>query len=275
MALTRIKLGRREDLGADCANCFGLCCVALAFSRSSDFPVDKPAGEPCLNLDDSDACRIHDRLRADGYAGCTTFDCFGAGQKVSYHTFGGRSWRHDPRLRDSMFSAFSTVRRLHELLWYLDQAIDLAPSAELVTHFGRVKGLSDGDAPALASLDVDAEYDTARPLLLSASRTIRQGHGSPTLSDRLHPGADLSGARLEGADLRGAELRGALLIGADLSNADLRWCELLGADLRGADLSGARLSSAVYLAQGQLDSARGDRRTELPDGFLRPRHWAL
>ncbi|WP_442277551.1 hypothetical protein [Terrabacter sp. 2YAF2] len=28
-------------LEADCAQCFGLCCVALPFTRSADFPVDK------------------------------------------------------------------------------------------------------------------------------------------------------------------------------------------------------------------------------------------
>lgn len=37
-------------LEADCSQCFGLCCVALPFARSADFPVDKAAGEPCRNL---------------------------------------------------------------------------------------------------------------------------------------------------------------------------------------------------------------------------------
>jgi hypothetical protein len=64
---TRIELGRREDLGGDCANCFGLCCTALAFARSVDFPVDKAADDPCVNLDDENSCRIHPRLRASGY----------------------------------------------------------------------------------------------------------------------------------------------------------------------------------------------------------------
>ena len=38
------------ELTADCGRCFGLCCVALPFSRSADFAYDKPAGEPCVNL---------------------------------------------------------------------------------------------------------------------------------------------------------------------------------------------------------------------------------
>ena len=35
---------RTDELQADCAHCFGLCCVALPFARSADFAVDKPAG---------------------------------------------------------------------------------------------------------------------------------------------------------------------------------------------------------------------------------------
>ena len=38
------------DLRADCSSCFALCCTAFGFSRSADFPVDKPAGTPCDHL---------------------------------------------------------------------------------------------------------------------------------------------------------------------------------------------------------------------------------
>ena len=33
MSRTRLELGRREDLGGDCANCFGLCCVAVSYTH--------------------------------------------------------------------------------------------------------------------------------------------------------------------------------------------------------------------------------------------------
>jgi hypothetical protein len=299
---TRVTLGRREDLGADCANCFGLCCVALAFTRSVDFPVDKEAGDPCANLDPADGCTIHPRLRSEGFRGCTVFDCSGAGQKVSRHTFAGRSWRDDTATRDAMFAVFPVVRRLHELLRYLDEAITIAresrPATALSRSFDRVRALSDADPDTLLAVDVDAEYDAARPLLLGASRDARaedarardagtRDAGAPdgrtgTTGDdrrvgrlRVGPGADLLGADLRRADLRGASLRGALLIGADLTDADLRRCECIGADLRDANLSGADLRGAVYLTQMQVNAARGDARTRLDDGFQRPSHWAV
>ncbi|MCM6763636.1 pentapeptide repeat-containing protein [Rathayibacter sp. ZW T2_19] len=275
---TRVELGRREDLGADCANCFGLCCVALAFARSRDFPVDKPAGEPCANLDSEDACTIHRSLRPQGFVGCTVFDCFGAGQKVSTHTFGGVSWRGDAEVRERMFAVFPLVRRLHELLWYLDVAlaldgVDPATRDGVRLRFDAVHALTLASPEAILAADVDGEFAAARPLLIAASAAARAGVRSRP-DRRLVPGADLLGADLRAADLRGADLRGALLIAADLRGADLGGCDVLGVDLRDADVSGADLSSALYLTQAQVSSTRGDAATVLPPHFERPPHWS-
>jgi hypothetical protein len=267
---TRVSLGRREDLGADCANCFGLCCVALAFARSADFPVDKAAGDPCVNLD------------AEGFVGCTVFDCFGAGQKVSTQTFGGVSWREDATVRERMFAVFPLMRRLHELLWYLDVALALpGAGAELLdalrVRFDAVHALTLSEADHILAADVDGEYALSRPLLIAASAAARAGLGRPRAGRgrrTLGPGADLVGASLAGSDLRGGDLRGALLIAADLRRADLRRCDLLGADLRDAEAAGADLSEALYLTQAQVSSMRGDAATVLPPHFERPSHWA-
>ena len=277
---TRVELGRREDLGADCANCFGLCCVALAFTVSADFPLHKPAGEPCQHLDDHDACRVHAELRPRGFKGCTVFDCFGAGQKTSQHTFAGHSWREDEQTRTAMFAVFPIIRRLHELLWYLDQAVTLVEADRDAMpwrqRFERVRELSDLPAERLLDLDVDAEYAATRPLLVEASELARQKMPSRPVRHRkrsLGPQTNLMGARLARADLRGVCLRGSRLIAADLTGARLSYCDLLGVDLRDADLSGADLVDAIYLTQMQVNSARGDAATRLPLGFQRPAHW--
>ncbi len=115
------------DLRADCSRCAGLCCVAPAFARSSDFALDKPAGTPCPHLDATFRCGIHTRLRERGFPGCTVFDCLGAGQQVVQVTFGGRDWRREPELARPMFAAFGVMRALHELLFLLDEAAALRP----------------------------------------------------------------------------------------------------------------------------------------------------
>ena len=48
----------RESLTADCSQCFGLCCTALNLIASSDFPINKPAGSPCVNLQSDYGCKF-------------------------------------------------------------------------------------------------------------------------------------------------------------------------------------------------------------------------
>lgn len=116
---------RDSALRGDCANCFGLCCVALPFAKSADFAVNKSSGDPCRNLQEDFRCGIHTRLRPSGFQGCTVYDCFGAGQQVSQVTFGGVSWREAPETARQMYEVFPVVRQLHELLRYLTEALAL------------------------------------------------------------------------------------------------------------------------------------------------------
>lgn len=273
----------RERLGlhADCASCFGLCCVALAFTRSSDFPIDKDVGEPCRNLRPDHRCGIHPELRARGFAGCTVYDCFGAGQKISRVTFAGQDWREHPEVRTSMFALLPVLRHVHELLWYLTEAValtaghDPALTTDLRAALDRVERLSLGTPDDLLALHLDALRGSVNPLLLRASEGARARSAHQPRGRRAdHRGADLVGRRLAGTDLRGASLRGALLVGADLQGADLRCADLVGADLRGTDLRGADLTDALFLTQAQVAAARGDAATRLPAGLDRPEHWA-
>jgi hypothetical protein len=284
-----------EDLRADCARCTGLCCVAPAFARSSDFAFDKPAGTPCRHLQADALCGVHGDLRERGMAGCTVFDCFGAGQALSERV----DWRRGDRAE--AFAAFPPLRDLHELLRYLVEAHDLvlggsAPgscdesgSAPATDHSGPEAGtapdadqggllhrlaaaieeterLAALDPADLAGVDVDGHRSAVNPLLVEVSGLVR-GTGPD------HRGAALIGASLRHADLRAASLRGALLVGADLRGADLRGADLTGADLRGADLRGADLRGVLFLAPPQLTAARGDATTRLPEGHRPPAHW--
>ncbi|GAA2250878.1 MULTISPECIES: pentapeptide repeat-containing protein [Streptomyces] len=265
----------RPELRGDCERCFGLCCVALPFAASADFAVDKAAGTPCRNLREDHRCGIHARLRQQGFTGCTVYDCFGAGQQVSQITFGGRDWRTGPA-EDArrMFEVFPVVRQLHELLWYLTEALALPAArpvqAELRKALEKTRELTGGSPEELAALDVAAHRQEVNVLLLRTSELARAGFKGRKKDRR---GADLMGARLKGADLRGATLRGAYLIAADLTGADLRGADLIGADLRDADLTDADLTGAFFLTQPQLNAARGSAGTRLPGSVTRPGHW--
>jgi uncharacterized protein YjbI with pentapeptide repeats len=263
----------RLRLHADCARCAGLCCVAPAFFASADFAIDKPAGQACRHLQPDFRCGIHPRLRQRGFAGCTVYDCFGAGQQVSQITFAGQDWRQVPGIAQQMFEVFTIMRQLHELLWYLTEAMTLEPARRLRGELSRAlddtQRLTGASPEALMELDVAAHRDNVNALLLRTSELARAGR-RPGQDLR---GADLIGADLRDADLRAASLRGAGLTGADLRGADLRSADLTGADFRGADLGGADLTGSIFLIQSQLDAAKGDDGTQLPPALSRPAHW--
>jgi len=229
---------------------------------------------PCPHLQTDSRCGIHPTLRERGFRGCTVYDCFGAGQAVSRVVFGGVSWREAPETAQQMFAVFPVVRDLHELLWYVTEALtlelDAGLRAELDACLVRTERLAASDRDTLLQLDVAAVRPAINALLQRASEQARR---ATRPGQRSRAGSDLAGADLRGANLQGANLRGALVIAADLTGADLRLADLTGTDLRDADLRGADLSTSLFLLQSQLDSARGDASTRLPAALTRPAHW--
>ncbi|MEF2967849.1 pentapeptide repeat-containing protein [Paenibacillus sp. M1] len=274
----------RAGLQADCGNCFGLCCVALPFAASADFAADKPAGQPCPHLREDFRCGTHDSLRDRGYRGCTVYDCFGAGQKVSQITYRGIDWRQAPGTAAEMFAVFPVMWQLHELLWYLYEVLALPAADTLRDEIRRALDETErftGLGPdELIALDAAGHRAKVSDLLRQASELVREDarrrYGSPQKPPKrkVGRGADLIGAKLKGADLRYANLRGAYLIAADLRDADLRFADLIGADFRDADIRGADLTGSLFLTQTQLNAARGDAATKLPPSLVRPPHWA-
>ncbi|MCF2151161.1 pentapeptide repeat-containing protein [Desmonostoc muscorum LEGE 12446] len=85
--------------------------------------------------------------------------------------------------------------------------------------------------------------------------------------------AVLRAANLQGAYLTQANLQGAYLIEANLQGVYLNKANLQGADLSKANLQGAFLWGAENLEQQQIESAKGDRTTILPENLQPPKHW--
>ncbi|PEY39511.1 oxetanocin A resistance protein [Bacillus cereus] len=272
-----------QSLRADCENCFGLCCVALPFAASADFAVNKDAGQPCSNLQSDFRCSIHQNLRQKGFKGCTVFECFGAGQRVSQVTFKGVDWRKDSKHAQTMYAVFPIMHQLHEMLWYLNEALALqatrAIHKEIRDAIKETERLSQLSPDLLIDVNVPSHRAYVNDLLLKTSELVwtesRHKYKSAKKNKRMnHRGANLMGAKLKRADFKGANLRGAYLIAADLRGADLRMADLIGADLRDADLRGADLTESIFLTQVQVNAAKGDTNTKLPSLLSRPAHWS-
>src|SRR5664279_3293432 len=173
-----------------------------------------------------------------------------------------------------MFAVFAAMRNLHELLWYLTQALTMTSAAAVGRQIRKaiddIRLLTDAGPDELLQTDISVLRRGVDELLQRVSGLARAEFG-PNKNRRR---ADLVGAKLGGADLRGADLRGSYLIGADLRRADLRSADLLGADLRATDLRGADLRDSLFLTQFQINAAIGDAGTRLPGPLTRPAHWS-
>jgi pentapeptide repeat protein len=260
------------SLAADCSRCVGLCCVAPAFAASADFAFTKPAGIACRHLAADASCTIHDRLIPSGFPGCVAYDCFGAGQRVVALYGGG------PRSAP-MLSAYETVRQLHELLWYVADALSRPQAAPvhgaLADARRAIEAAIAGGPSSIEATDPAAHRATVAPLLRRASALTRAAvppaadHPGPDdrrphraspahqRADRYATGRDLPGRDRSGPkpagpepaspDLAGPDLAGRDLAGRDLAGRDLAGRDLAGRDLAGRDLSRADLSTASLI----------------------------
>lgn len=265
-----------NNLRADCENCFGLCCVALPYAKSADFAFDKDGGTPCRNLQSDYLCGIHKDLRNKGFRGCSAYECFGAGQKVSQNTYNGKDWRTNKEVAQEMFDVYPIIQQLHEMLWYLNEALKLEATKlihkELQYIIEETENLTNKSPEYILSIDVAQHRAKVNTLLIRTSELVRPQ--VPKKKNNTRRGLDYLGAKLKGADLKGANLRGALLIAADLRNADLRWSDVIGADFRDADISGANFTGSIFLTQAQVNAAKGNKHTKLPGSLVRPAHWS-
>ena len=273
---------KKIQLHAECKSCFGLCCVALYFSTLDGFPTDKKAGVPCPNLQNNDKCRVHSELSELGYKGCLAFDCFGSGQKVSQLTYQGVDWRVDPKTANDMFDVFLVMRQLHELLWYLNDALSLPSTLslhpELCLLIEETEELTQGRPEEILKIDLTQQRNKVNEMLLKVSQLVRnetrKGVPSPFITNTKNgKRMNLMARDLRKKDLRGADLRGACLIAADLRGNDLCGTDVIGADFRDTDIRATDLVNCLYLTQAQLNAAKGNNETTMPISLDRPKHW--
>lgn len=271
-----------KNIKIDCEKCFGFCCTALYFSKCDGFPEDKEAGKPCVNLQKDFKCAVHRELRKKGLKGCTTYDCFGAGQKVAQFTYKGESWINAKELSNEMFNVFLVMRQLHEMLWYLAQALALAESSAIKEKIKMLieKTISLTEMPPqfILKIDVESHRDSVNELLKQASKERQKSllhikKSNDKNKKSLSVGCNFIGANLTNTNLIGGNFAGALLIVANLKNADLTGANFIGADLRDADIRGANLEHSMFLTQYQINSAKGDSNTILPKELVMPSYW--
>lgn len=273
-----------RDLKIDCKNCFGLCCVSLYFSKSEGFPTDKEAKEPCINLEPDFRCKVHSKLLDKGLKGCISYDCFGAGQKVSRDIYKEKDWLQNPELANEIFEVFCIINKLHEMLWYLKSIFSAEElngnpiKNELERLIKETENLTNLNPLSILNIDIVSQRYTVNSILKKARDVLIEGNAkvkNPPLGAKKEIAGrlDLIGRDLKKTSLNELDLAGALLMAADVRGNNLKHTNLIGADLRDADIRGANLSQSLFITQGQVNTAIGDSTTILPPWIDRPANW--
>lgn len=266
-----------NSLKSDCKNCFGYCCTALYFSKTDGFPVDKPPGTPCPNLDTNFLCKVHKNLKANGFKGCLSYECYGAGQKVAMVTYKGMDWRLSPNDSKEMFQAFVVIHQLHQMALHLISGLNINidnVDEYTIALLNETIDLTYLDAASILKLDLLLHGKKVYEHLIKTSEVFRKKHRGekPPLKYKKTLGGslDLIGKDLRKVDLSYENLRYSYLIAANLSNCNLKGTDFTFADLRDTNIRGADLSESLFLTQMQINSAIGDSKTKLPKFIERP-----
>jgi len=174
-----------RDLNADCAACCGLCCVSAPFDADQGFGYDKPAHEPCRHLAAGFRCGIYADRAGQGFAGCNTYDCLGAGQRVT-HAFAPDTWQSAPERAAGMHDAFLRMRGLHELLSLLATARRLVRDVEWDARLAAQQQRVDAQGEAITA---GAERGAERQLREQTLELLRELATAPGIAGR-RPQAD-------------------------------------------------------------------------------------
>lgn len=92
-------------------------------------------------------------------------------------------------------------------------------------------------------------------------------------NDNLKHTSNFYGKNFSGKDMSGYDFNMRYLIASNFDGCCFSGATFLGTDTRDADFSNADLSEAVFLSQGQINAARGNRRTKIPKHLDYPVTW--
>ena len=255
----------------DCAKCSGLCCVALYYAKTDGFPEDKSAGEPCKNLMADFRCSIHPQLSQFGMKGCLAYDCFGAGQKVTQLYDPNNNWKTNPKLAQEMFDVFLAVFHLHQMLWYLLDALSYVEDEMLRATIQMLieenEQMTSQSPERIINTDMGNYKMNVSQLLKNVSGTI--ANNAPGNKQN----KDFLGKDFKHLNLNNRDFSMSLLIAANREGCSLHKANFLGADMRDANIRNTDLSKSLFLTQMQINTAKGNANTKLPTNLSYPATW--
>lgn len=262
-----------EKLKIDCSKCSSLCCTALFFSKMDGFPENKEAGKPCIKLQNNFLCKIHHELETKNMKGCIGYDCFGAGQHVTQTIYKGETWQTSKEKSKEIFDAFIMIFQLYQIRYFLEESKIIIPAKELWSEVQELINENEticNSAPQnILDFDIENYRNKVNIILKQVCASVIKGFKNSSNKGL----TEFLGRNFKKRDLSGSDLSMKLLIAADFDGCKFDGTIFLGADTRDTNFSNADLREAVFLTQGQINSAKGNRNTKLPVHLDYPVTW--
>lgn len=273
MKIIEGNIEKLEKFKVDCSKCSGLCCIALFFSKADGFPENKIAGKPCLKLENSFRCKIHTELEKLNMKGCIGYDCFGAGQHVTQYTYKGQTWKSLENQSKEIFAVFVIVFQLYQMRYFLEQSMSVIPAKELRSNIQELinenEMLCNANSKIILNTDIDSYRERVNLILKKVCFLITKCFMQNDNNDK----SEFLGRNHSKRDLSGLDLSMKLLIAANFDSSIFNGTIFLGADTRDTNFSNADLRESIFLSQGQINSAKGNRNTKLPKYLDYPSTW--
>ena len=204
--------------------------------------------------------------------GCIGYDCFGAGPFLTEQIYHGVTWKAQPEKTSEICDGYTLVYRLFQLRFFLYESKKLSSSEPLLPEIYQLLQENDSicrlPVNEMLRYPIDAYHDKVNGILKQSCAELKKHFKAPSNIRK-----NLLNQNLKGKDLSGADLNMKLLIGSNFQNCRFTGTTFIGADTRDANFDGADLREAVFLSQGQVNAAKGSRRTKLPKHLQYPATW--
>ncbi|MGN1181640.1 MAG: pentapeptide repeat-containing protein [Faecalibacillus sp.] len=257
---------------SDCCQCSGLCCIALYCFQSDGFPQDKPIGKPCIHLMNNYRCQIHQQLEEKKMKGCIGYDCFGAGQYLTHDIYHGITWKMHPEKITEICEMFIRIYRLFQMRFFLYESLKLISSQDLLGDIYQL--INENEMICHMTIDKILQYsiedyqDKVNQILKKVCHQLKR-----YLNIKEKKKQNFIHHNFDNQDMTGVDLNMKLAIASSFKNCQFKGATFIGTDTRDANFEGADLREAIFLTQGQINVAKGSRKTKLPNHLYYPITW--
>lgn len=205
--------------------------------------------------------------------GCIGYDCFGAGQYVTQCIYKGETWQTSQEQSEEIFDVFLVIFQLYQMRYFLEESKIIIPAKELWSDIQNLisenEALCKSTPQDILDIDIESYRNRVNIILKQVCSFIKKSFKN---SDNKGI-TDFLGRNFTKRNMSGLDLSMKLLIGSNFDSCIFDGTIFLGADTRDTNFNNSDLREAVFLTQGQINSAKGNRNTKLPKHLDSPVTW--